>query len=347
MTFPKGLSIVLVVGLSLTFTACGDDDDDGGGGGGGGASTNGASSEQKPADVAFLANAPLTDYLKAKERGLKSAVEPGGGSVKTFSANFDPGLQLKQCQDAIATQRYNVIVVAGIDGPATVPCVNAARDADIPVVTVDVAVGEDPNDVEPQVEGVVGTVTQPPETLGARAAELSKMACEKIDPCEIIAEVATPTDEASNVAVDIVAETVPNAKIVQKVSGQYDPSVIAKAFPDALSAHPEADVFLAAADSQALAVLPALKSAGRAGDLLLLGQSGTVEGAEAVKDGTFFGTIGQWPESEGRTAGELAVAAVNGEPISKKGYNNLELHEPHIVTKETVSEFKPEWGAGG
>jgi ribose transport system substrate-binding protein len=345
MTLLRGFAVVLVVGLSLTLAACGDDDDDDGGGGGGeGTSTEAA---EQPTNIAFLANAFISDYIKAKERGMKAAVEPGGGSVKTFAGNFDPSLQLKQCQDAVASQRYNAIVVAGVDGPATIPCVEAARQAEIPVVTVDVAVGEDSNDIEPQVDGVVGTVTQPPETLGQRAAELTKMACEGIDPCEIIAEVATPTDEPSNVAVDIVAETVPNAKIVQKVTGEYDPGVIAKVFPDALSAHPEADVFLAAADSQALAVVPALKNAGRFGEVLLLGQSGTYAGADAVKEGVMFGTIGQWPESEGRKAGELAIAAVNGKPIEPKGYNNLELSEPFIVTKDTVAEFKPEWGAGG
>jgi ribose transport system substrate-binding protein len=334
--------MLLVFALMVATAGCGDDDDDSGA-----ASNDSTSTEktEKPANVAFLATI-VDDYIQAKIKGLESAVEPGGGSVKVFNANFDPQAQLKQCQDAIATQRYNAIVLNAIDGPAGVPCVAAAKEAGIPVVTVDVAVGNDPNDIEPQVDGVVATVTQTPDGISKKVVELTKAGCEGIDPCEIIAEVATPTDETSNAAVNAVAKDVPNAKVVQKVSGEYDPSVIAKVFPDALSAHPEADVFLSAADSQALAVVPALKDAGRFGEIRLLGQAGSRDGAKAIEDGTLFGTVGLWPETEGRMAGEFAIAAVNGKPIDTPGNDTLEISQPSIVTKENVSEFTPEWGAG-
>lgn len=307
-----------------------------------GGTTATAQAEQAAPKVALLMHT-LNDYYTPFEEHLKAKVGPAGGSVTVFNANFDPQKQAQQCQDAVTSGRYTIVVIAPVSGPSAVPCVRTAKAAGVPVVSVDYAVGKDPEAVDPTVDGVDMALNLPPSTAAERTAELARDACATHDPCNIIVEVATPNDPYTNGVADAVAK-VPRAKVVATVVGQYDPSLIAKAFPDALSAHPDANVFVSAADSQALAVLPALKSAGKLGDVALIGNGGSRAGVQAIKDGTMYGTLPQWPAMEGDLIGENVIKLVNGETVSPVGVNGFDISTPSIVTQDNVDEFTPEWG---
>jgi ribose transport system substrate-binding protein len=346
----RALALAVVLGAAVLVAGCGSDNDSSTSASTGsdtaastGASTAGGSGGE-PVKAAYLTYA-LTDYVQAEEQGLKKAIEPDGGSVTVFNANFDPQKLTKQCQDAITSGRYNAILLAPVDQATGIPCVTAAKAADIPVVTIETQVGPDPNSFKPQVDGVVGVVTIPQQDNADALKGITEKACEGQDPCKIIAEVANPNDPLTNLVVKTVKEQLPNADVVQTISGQYDPSVIAKAFPDALAAHPDATVFLSAADSQALAVVPALKQADKLGKVKLIGSGGSRLGAKAIADGTMFGTVGNWPEQHGEAAGKMLTQAVNGETVDPDGVNGLELDEPVLLTKDNVDQFKAEWGA--
>ena len=350
MTRPRVLALgAIVAAVALAAAGCGSSDDGGstasGTSAGTSASTTGGAGG-KPVKVAYLTYA-LTDYVQAEEHGLKSVIAPDGGSVTVFNANFDPQKLTQQCQDAVTSGRYNAILLAPVDMATGKPCVAAAKSANIPVVTIETQVGTDPNSIEPQVPGVVGVVTIPQQANADALLGVTEKACAGQDPCKIIAEVANPNDPLTNLVVKTVKDKMPNADIVQVISGQYDPSVIAKAFPDALAAHPDATVFLSAADSQALAVVPALKQAGKLGKVKLIGNGGSRLGAKAIADGTLFGTVGNWPEKHGVAAGKMLTQAVNGEPVQPDAINALEIGKPQplILTKDNVDQFKAEWGA--
>jgi ABC-type sugar transport system substrate-binding protein len=91
--------------------------------------------------------------------------------------------------------------------------------------------------------------------------------------------------------------------------------------------------------------VPALKQAGKLGQIELIGSGGSRLGAKAIADGTMFGTIGNWPEQGGAIAGKQLTQAVNGETVDPKGVNGLEIDTPVVVTKDNVDQFKAEWGA--
>jgi ABC-type sugar transport system substrate-binding protein len=327
--------------VALIASGCGSDDSTSTTSGGGGSTTEAA---DKPVNVAYVSYA-LTDYVQAEQKGLEGVVKPAGGSVRLFNANFDPQKLIQQCQDAVNSGRYNAILLASVTPPTGVPCVAAAKAKNIPVATIENQAGKDVNDINPQVDGVVGVVTNPVNSNADAVVEITKDACKGLDPCKIIAEVATPNDPLTTEAVKAVKEEVPGAEIVQTISGQYDPSIIAKAFPDALNAHPDAQVFLSTADSQALAVVPALKQAGKLGKIKLIGNGGSRLGAKGIADGTLFGTIGNWPEQAGAMTGKMLIQAVNGQTVDPKGVDGLKIDEPLIITKDNVDQFKAEWGA--
>jgi ribose transport system substrate-binding protein len=294
--------------------------------------------------VAYVTYA-LTDYVQAEEKGVKSVVEPDGGSVTVFNASFDPQKLTQQCQDAITSGRYNAILLAPVDSPSGKPCAAAAKAAGIPVVTIELPVGDDPNNITPQAPGIVGVVAGSIPTNAEAIAGLTKKACAGKDPCKAIVELAFPSDPLTNAVLDAVKKDVPNIDVVQTVVGQYDPSIIAKVFPDALAAHPDTNVFVSAADSQALAVVPALKQAGKLDQVKLIGSGGSFLGKKAIEDGTMFGTIGNWPEQHAEAAAKMLTQAVNGEPVDPDSVDAFLIDKPLVVEKGNVDQFQPEWGA--
>ena len=338
MRYPK-LGAVAAVAVVLLAAGCGSD---------GGSSSNGGESADgsggTPVNVAYLSYA-YTDFVKAEEEGLKEAVEGTGGSVRMFNANFDAQKLLKDCQDAVSSGRYNAILLAPVDAATGRPCVAEAAAADIPVVAIENVVGEDVNELQPQVEGVVGTVAFTPEANSDAILGILEKACADLNPCKVIGEIASPSDVLSATVVKRVKAEMPDVEIVQTFATGYDPALVAKAFPDALAANPDAHVFLSIADSQVLAVLPALEAAGKLGQIKLIGNGGSRLGAKAVADGTMFGTIGSWPAQNGRIAGDMLTKAVNGEEIEEPGVEAATVDEPKLLTKENIDQFEAEWGA--
>lgn len=338
---PSVVAVVVVVGALAA--GCGSSDGDSGTTGQGASTavaTAGAAS--KPAKIAYVAYS-YTDFQQAQERGMKEAVEPSGGSLTVFNSNFDPQKQTEQCLAAVASGRYNVVVLAPVSPPTGVPCVRAAKAADIPVVTVEAPVGADVNAIEPQADGVVGSVVAGPDAGAKLLADTVAQACEDKDPCNVIAD-TIPGDPFGDADLRFIA-AVPGVKVVQKINSAYDASLMQKLIPDALTAHPEADVLVTMADNTALAAVPAVKAAGMSDSLRVVGFSGSRQGAKAVADGVLFGTTGSWPQQWGKAAGEMAVKAVNGQPIDPPGIDAVLIDEPQMVTPDTVSQFKPEWGA--
>lgn len=330
----QGALLCAMTAAALCVAGCGDDDPD---------KAEATTQATKVAKVAYLDSSSNT-FVAAEHEGFNEVIKAQGGSVKQYNSNFDPQKQFTQCQDAIATGRYNVIVLSIFDPPTGVPCVKAAKAANIPVISAGTPAGTDADDLKPQVDGVLGGVYITPATNARNGVELTTLACEGLDPCKVVVEVITPTDPVTNLVADQIKAKVPNVEIVQKIVTGFDPAQIAKQMPDILSATPDLDVFVAGADTQALAALPALKDAGMDGKVKVLGSGGSREGVAAIKDGSLFGSHGSWPVQMGKLVAEMVIKGLNGQKIDPIGVDALLMDEPRILTKETVDQFSPEWG---
>jgi ribose transport system substrate-binding protein len=329
----QATSMMVVTALAATAMAgCGSSN-------GGQADSSGKGGD-KAAKIAYITSA-FTDFPQAEIKGVKQAVADGGGAVTVFNANFDAGKQQQQCADAVSSGRYNAVVLSPVSAVTAVPCVRAASAAKLPVISMESPAGNDPNAIEPTLDGVVGAVVLIPSFAAGQVAGLVKSACEGRSPCRVIAE-DVPGDPFTTATNKRIAQLL-NVQIVQKLAGMYDPALIQKNLPDALSAHADADVFLAASDTEALAALGPISSAKRQGKIRVVGVGGSRRGAEAVAAGTMFATTGGWPIQAGRLAGQMAIKAINGQSIAPKGINSALIDQPLEVTPKTVGTFKAEW----
>jgi ribose transport system substrate-binding protein len=85
-----------------------------------------------------------------------------------------------------------------------------------------------------------------------------------------------------------------------------------------LQANPDLDGIFGFGDDAALAALVAVKSAGRANQVKIIGFDGMQEARAAVdKEPSFVGVIRQYPEKMGAIAVDTAVRVLRGQNVSK------------------------------
>lgn len=320
---------------AVGFSACGS----------GGSAETGEGAAPKVALLAYIDN----EYTRVWLEGVESVVKPEGGSAELISAEFDEQKQLNQCQDAITSGRFNAIILASVAGSAAGPCVQQAKNAGIPVVALDTPIGPDPNEIDPQVEGVVGSVVVAGEKHAEVLWPIVEEACASSNPCRVIMEIVNRTDPFSNGLLKY-AEAEAEAsggkiEIVDVLAGEYDAAQTAKNMPDALTAHPDVNVVTAEADNNALVAVRAIEEANLGHPVTVIGYGGSVDGAKAIESGKLFATFSDWPRKAGEKTAEMAIDALDGKEIEPSGIFSRTLAKPFVITKSDVKGFEPEWPA--
>jgi ribose transport system substrate-binding protein len=122
-----------------------------------------------------------------------------------------------------------------------------------------------------------------------------------------------------------------NVRVVARVNADY---VRIKAEVEAariLRRHRHLSGFFAANDLMALGVADAVRSAGKAAEVAIVGLDGIPEALDAIRSGTISATVSQYPYAMGRMAVEACVAAVRGAKLPTRVDAPLA-----VVTKSNV-----------
>ena len=319
----------LVTALALTATL--------------GATAFAAQPVKKVPRIAFLVGVVDSTYTPAQKRGLE---EGSGGEITLFNPDFDPTTQLRQCQDAITSKRYDAIVITPLDNATSVPCAKAAQTAGIPLIVDGTAIGKDPDELQPQAEGVLGSVIWRPETAGEYTWNLIAKVCPGQEKCKVLIEVSYISDPLFKGEIDYVKKKSEGTgiEIAAIYESQYDPAQTTAKLRDLLVAHPDVKIVTFVADPTAMAGSRVIKSLGMQGQIKGIAQGGTKDGAAAVKSGELFATLSVLPFSVSRIEGAMALKAINGEPIEPKGIDAYAVgNTAGPVTMENVDQYKPEW----
>ena len=301
--------------LALTLAACG-------GSGGGAASTSTApetsssSAEASPtedagaplnAKIAYLSASSANTWLQASKAAMEMVGAESGVELVEFDAQFTPGEQAKQIQDVIASDDYDGIIIAGIDGAALIPDLQAAIADGLPVVVLNQVIGEKLDTAEPQFEGASASVMVPPLESGRLLGQLAMQACEGVAPCNVVyfyGIKGTPIDTAVKLGFDEVTATNPDIKIVAEAEGQYlGPDVALAAMQDVLQR--TKDFTVVTGPDQAMVGVELALTDASISDVEIIGFGGSEVAIQSVQEGRWFGDLFGAPYSEG----ELAMTA--------------------------------------
>lgn len=249
-------------------------------------------------------------FWQAVKAGADKAAAEFGVEV-TFEGPDNETMVDKQIDMLAAALAKNpkAIGFAALDTQAAIPLLKQAQEAGIPVIAFDSGVDSD-----------IPVTTVTTDNLAAAALAADKMA-ELIGGSGKVALVVH--DQTSRTGIDRrdgfvnqVKAKYPNIEIVDIQYGggdQLQSTEIAKAI---LAANPDLKGFFGANEGSAIGVVNAIKETGTKGVVVIGYDSGAAQ-KQAVMDGIMAGAITQSPVGMGYETVKAAIAAVNGESLSK------------------------------
>jgi|TARA_B100000405_G_C16646277_1_gene396812 ribose transport system substrate-binding protein len=297
-------------------------------------------------EVAYLSASSANTWLASSVKEMEAVASANGINITEFDAQFDPAKQTAQLQDAIASGKYDGIVVCAIYGVGLIPDIEAAIAAGIEIVVLNQVVGPDLTTSDPQVDGIAASVLAAPYRSGTRHGNLTVQACEGNDDCKVVfiyGIKGIPLDDAIRQGFDDVIANHSNIKVVAEGEGKYlGPDGGIAATQDILSSGNAFDVMVGADQSMQGAAI-VLADEGMTGKVKLIGLGGSGPAIKGIKDGSWFAGVFGAPGTEGRLAMEAMVDALNN-GVDQGGIDPLSsIPDEGLMTADNISKFTAEW----
>ena len=299
----------------------------------------------EPLRIAFFGFAAANGFAQATWAGIQEGAAETGAEVQFFDPVFDANTQISQIQDAITAGDWDAFIVQANDGNAVIPVIEEALAAGIPVIGEFTPIGPDFATLEPQVEGLI-FVGASPVRNGIDLGEMAVEACADRDPCHVAyleGFRALPLDLARTEAFAETVTAAPNVTLVASVEGGYTPDSGLGAAQDIFVAHDAVHVMVGSGQ----AIIGAEQAAADAGvDVLLIGNGGSRQAVEAVREGRWYAAFLDAERDAGRKAFDIAVeAATGGNPPASFDTTTL---VPNVKgTADIIEQFEIEgqWDA--
>jgi ribose transport system substrate-binding protein len=304
-----GLTAVVI---AASLTACASSGIGGGGG----------NEDDTPTIGLAVANLQA-DFFNQIRQSVEDEAEKEGVEVIVSDAKGDSDTQVSQIQDFITQGVDAIIYIPAGATAATVP-VRAAKDAGIPIVTVDRNPDGAPGDTFIATDSV------------AAAAALGDWVVEQTSGTGnvgiIQGQIGTTPQVARQEGFTSALEGTDLKIVAEQASAQWAQDEGYDIATDMLQSNPDITVFFGQADALALGASAAARAAGA--DVLVVGFDGDVAGLEAVRDGTLAATITQPTQGMGRLAVQSALQLIAGEELPAE-----QLQEGVLTTPENVEPF--------
>jgi len=255
--------------------------------------------------------------------GAQSAADEAGAELIVSDAQNDTAQQQDDIQNFV-TQQVNVILVNPVDSDAVVPAIEAANQANIPVIALDRGASGGELATTIASDNVQGGNLGGEELI--RLVGSGSVAQLEGTPG---ADPARDRGQGFQDAIDAQSAV----EVVASQSANFDRAEGLNVAENILQANPDIAGIFAQNDEMALGAVQALgDSAGS--DVKVVGFDATEDGLSAIQDGTMNATVAQQPAEIGSLGVENAISVINGESVEE----NIPV-EVQLVTPENVSEF--------
>ena len=307
----RATMLLAVLLLAVLATALAAGCQRGGGEGGGGARIG--------LSVSTLNN----PFFVTLRDGAQSAADEAGAELIVSDAQNDTAQQQDDIQNFV-TQQVNVILVNPVDSDAVVPAIEAANQANIPVIALDRGASG----------GELATTIASDNVQGGNLAgeELIRL----VGSGSVAQLEGTPgadpaRDRGQGFQDAIDAQSA--VEVVASQSANFDRAEGLNVAENILQANPDIAGIFAQNDEMALGAVQAL--GGSAGDdVKVVGFDAIEDALSAIQDGTMNATVAQQPAEIGSLGVENAISVINGESVEE----NIPV-EVQLVTPENVSDF--------
>ncbi len=296
------------------------------GGGNSTASTNSTGSSSRGGkQVDLIISTFNNPFFVSLKNGAQYEAQKLGYNLVVQNANNDITTELNLAQTDIQNKPA-CLILDPVDSNGIVTAINAANKAGIPVFAFD---------REPAGGKIETFVGYDAIAAGKRAADaLAKALNYSGKVVEIQGIMGTNVAQDRSKGFEEEIAKYPNIQIVAKQPANFDRATALDVMTNILQAHPDINGVYAANDEMAMGVLAALKAAGKAGKVVLVGNDGIKDSLDAIASGDMYATNAESPFEEG-----IKVAEIAGDIINGKSVPAATTLEGQLVTKSNLSQY--------
>lgn len=309
-------AVVAVLALSGTLLACGEETPS--------VEPTGGTGETGTPTIGLVMKSLGNPYFQAMQDGAeKYASENDDFTLNAIGIQSETDITGQvDAVNTMVAQGVDAIVIAPADSRALVSPLQQAAEQGIKIINIDVKLDDDAlKDAE-----VVAPFVGPDNVEGARQSGM------------VLAE---DIGEGGKVAVLEGVQGAANAEqrkegfmaaieegkleLVQSATANWETEQANTVFANILSAHPDVQGVMAANDSMALGVLAAIESAGKTGDIKVVGFDNLPEIQPYLSEGSLLATVEQFGSEQAVFGIEAALKLLNGEEVEEWEKTSIEL----------------------
>jgi len=276
-----------------------------------------AQSAETPAKpkVALVMKSLANEFFLTMQKGAEDYQKANADKFDLISNGIkdesDTANQIRIVEQMIVS-KVNALVIAPADSKALVPVIKKAMDAGITVVNID-------NQLDPDVlksKNISVPFVGPDNRKGARlVGEYLARDLKAGDEVGIIEGVPTTTNAQQRTAGFKDAMQAAQMKIVSTQSGNWEidkGNAVASAM---LNEYPNLKALLAGNDSMALGAVSAVRAAGKAGKVKVVGYDNINAIKPMLKDGRILATADQFAAKQAAFGIDAALKLLKGEKV--------------------------------
>ncbi|HGM5550099.1 sugar ABC transporter substrate-binding protein [Pseudomonas sp. B21-051] len=290
-----------------------------------------AESPEKP-KVALVMKSLANEFFLTMEDGAKAYQKEHSADFDLISNGIkdetDTAGQTRIVEQMILA-KVNALVIAPSDSKAMVPVIKKAVDAGITVINID-------NQLDPQIvksKNISVPFVGPDNRKGARlVGEYLAKQLKAGDEVGIIEGVSTTTNAQQRTAGFKDAMEAAQIKVVSLQSGDWEIDKGNKVAASILSEYPDVKALLAGNDSMAVGAVSAVRAAGKAGKVQVVGYDNINAIKPMLKDGRVLATADQFAAKQAVFGIETALKILKGEKVDS-GANGVIETPVELVTK--------------
>ncbi|MBC3375060.1 sugar ABC transporter substrate-binding protein [Pseudomonas sp. SWRI92] len=290
-----------------------------------------AQTPEKP-KVALVMKSLANEFFLTMEDGAKAYQKEHSADFELISNGIkdetDTANQIRIVEQMIVS-KVDALIIAPADSKAMVPVIKKAVDAGITVINID-------NQLDPAVvksKNITVPFVGPDNRKGARlVGDYLAKQLKAGDEVGIIEGVSTTTNAQARTAGFKDAMEAAQIKVVSLQSGDWEIDKGNKVAASMLSEYPNIKALLAGNDSMAVGAVSAVRAAGKAGKVQVVGYDNINAIKPMLKDGRVLATADQFAAKQAVFGIETALKMLKGEKVDS-GTNGVIETPVELVTK--------------
>jgi ribose transport system substrate-binding protein len=262
-------------------------------------------------------------FFVSLRNGAQDAAKQEGADLIVADAQDDAATQQDDVQNFV-TQQVDAILVNPVDSESIVPAVQAANQANIPVIALDRGASG----------GEIETLIASDNVEGGRMAAKELIQLVGNGPVAQLEGIpgASPTRDRGQ-GFEEVINGQDAVQLAASQTANFDRAEGLDVTENILQSNPEIKGIFAQNDEMALGAVRALGNRA-GGEIKIVGFDGVEDALNAIQDGKMNATVAQQPAKIGSLGVENAMKVIDGGSVEK----NIPV-PVKLVTKENVSQF--------